>query len=99
MVQVSNALGMHQPLLDSGMQVFRLASGHNFIQGRRTKSVAAVALYVACRCQQQHKNQHMLIDFADVLQVTLSPPIQCKLLLMIHAVEHFSSRSNLQRPN
>ena len=51
------------------MQVFRLASSINFIQGRRTKAVAAVALYVACRSQIENPNHYMLIDFADVLQV------------------------------
>lgn len=70
MVQVSAALGVQQSLVDAGMQVFRLASANNFIQGRRTKSVAAVALYVACRTQRDNPNQHMLIDFSDILEVS-----------------------------
>lgn len=48
-------------------QVFKLAVGLNFIQGRRTKTVAAVCLYIACR--RQDGNTTMLIDFADVLMV------------------------------
>lgn len=48
-------------------QVFKLAVGLNFIQGRRTKTVAAVCLYIACR--RQDGNTVMLIDFADVLMV------------------------------
>ena len=51
------------------MQVFRLAVVHNFIQGRRTKSVAAVCLYIACRIQKD-TNRIMLIDFSDVLMVS-----------------------------
>lgn len=50
-------------------QVFKLAVGLNFIQGRRTKTVAAVCLYIACR--RQDGNTVMLIDFADVLMVSL----------------------------
>jgi transcription factor IIIB subunit 2 len=49
-------------------QVFKLAVGLNFIQGRRTKTVAAVCLYIACR--RQNGNTVMLIDFADVLMVS-----------------------------
>lgn len=49
-------------------QVFKLAVGLNFIQGRRTKTVAAVCLYIACR--RQDGNTVMLIDFADELMVS-----------------------------
>jgi transcription initiation factor TFIIIB Brf1 subunit/transcription initiation factor TFIIB len=49
-------------------QVFKLAVGLNFIQGRRTKTVAAVCLYIACR--RQDGNTVMLIDLADVLMVS-----------------------------
>ena len=69
MTQISAAIGVQSTLIDAGMQVFRLASANNFIQGRRTKSVAAVSLYVACRTQRDNPNSHMLIDFSDVLEV------------------------------
>ena len=67
---VAGHLDIPSPLLDSGMQVFRLASANNFIQGRRTRSVAAVSLYLACRAQRNARNTHMLIDFADILEVS-----------------------------
>ena len=67
MTMIGQALSMPSNLRDMGMNVFRLCIG-GFIQGRRVKSVAAVAIYIACRKQQN--NQHMLIDFADVLQVS-----------------------------
>ena len=85
MVQISAGLGVQQSLVDAGMQVFRLASANNFIQGRRTKSVAAVSLYVACRTQQNNTNQHMLIDFSDVLQVRSLSQIRCKPLKIVAA--------------
>lgn len=53
------------------MQIFKLAAANNFIQGRRTKSVAAVCLYIACRIQKD-SNRIMLIDFSDVLMVSFS---------------------------
>ena len=59
---------MQAQLRDAGMHFFQLAIG-GFIQGRRIKSVAAVALYIACRVQRD-TNQFMLIDLADVLQVS-----------------------------
>ena len=59
-------------------QVFKLAVGLNFIQGRRTKTVAAVCLYIACR--RQDGNTVMLIDFADVLMVcTYFPPCELNI--------------------
>ncbi len=51
------------------MQFFKLAAGFNFIQGRRTKAVAAVCLYVGCRTQRGEGNKFMLIDFSDILMV------------------------------
>ena len=73
-VQISSALQINFSLQEAGLQVFRLASSVNFIQGRRTKSVAAVALYIACRSQRDNPNHYMLIDFADVLQVCFVRP-------------------------
>ncbi|KAL9130306.1 MAG: hypothetical protein Q9217_001481 [Psora testacea] len=70
-VQISSALQINFSLQEAGLQVFRLASSVNFIQGRRTKSVAAVALYIACRSQRENPNHYMLIDFADVLQLNV----------------------------
>lgn len=69
MTQLGAALTISQSLIDSGMQIFKLAAANNFIQGRRTKSVAAVCLYIACRIQKD-TNRVMLIDFSDVLQVS-----------------------------
>jgi len=71
-MQIGMALNMNEHLREAGMGFYRLAIG-GFIQGRRIKSVAAVALYIACRVQRD-SNTYMLIDFADVLEVRLSNP-------------------------
>ncbi|KAI9824293.1 MAG: transcription factor TFIIIB subunit brf1 [Phylliscum demangeonii] len=67
--QLAAALHIPPATSDMAFQVYKLAACHNFIQGRRTKNVAAVALYIACR--KQKRNSVMLIDFADVLNVNV----------------------------
>ncbi|OJD16745.1 hypothetical protein AJ78_03124 [Emergomyces pasteurianus Ep9510] len=67
--QLSRALNVPESATKAAGQVFKLAVGLNFIQGRRTKTVAAVCLYIACR--RQDGNTIMLIDFADVLMINV----------------------------
>ncbi|KAE8350652.1 hypothetical protein BDV28DRAFT_138726 [Aspergillus coremiiformis] len=67
--QLSRALIIPESATKAAGQVFKLAVGLNFIQGRRTKTVAAVCLYIACR--RQDGNTVMLIDFADVLMINV----------------------------
>ncbi|KAI9757924.1 MAG: hypothetical protein M4579_003260 [Chaenotheca gracillima] len=67
--QLASALRIAPTTGDMAFQVYKLASAHNFIQGRLTKNVAAVCLYVACR--KQKRNNVMLIDFADVLNTNV----------------------------
>ncbi|KAL1998256.1 hypothetical protein VTN02DRAFT_6539 [Thermoascus thermophilus] len=67
--QLSRALNIPESATKAAGQVFKLAVGLNFIQGRRTKTVAAVCLYIACR--RQEGNTVMLIDFADVLMINV----------------------------
>ncbi|EEP82391.1 conserved hypothetical protein [Uncinocarpus reesii 1704] len=67
--QLSRALNIPESASKAAGQVFKLAVGLNFIQGRRTKTVAAICLYVACR--RQDGNTVMLIDFADVLMINV----------------------------
>lgn len=59
------------------MQVYKLCLANNFVQGRLTRSVAAVCLYIACR-RSKENNKFMLIDFADKCNVSriYSHPIQ-----------------------
>lgn len=62
-------LSVSENLVAQGTQVFKLASGANFIQGRTLASVAAVCLYAACRAQPPCKV--MLIDLADMVQLNV----------------------------
>ena len=56
-------LNVSESLVTAGTQVFKLASGANFIQGRTLASVAAVCLYAACRAEPPCKV--MLIDLEN----------------------------------
>ncbi|KAJ5644976.1 hypothetical protein N7507_010987 [Penicillium longicatenatum] len=67
--QLARPLNIPESATKAAGQVFKLAVGLNFIQGRRTKTVAAVCLYIACR--RTTGNTVMLIDFADILMVNV----------------------------
>lgn len=73
MTSMAIQLELPSGMIDAGGQVFKLAIGNNFVQGRRTDVVSAVCLYTACR--QASNCKVMLIDFADRVQVcyVLSP--------------------------
>lgn len=60
-----------ESVLNSGVQIFKLAAMNNFIQGRRMNTVAAVCLYTAAR--KERPCRVMLIDFADSCGVSLLP--------------------------
>ncbi len=69
-------LGVRQAEVDAGLQLFKLAWGVSFVQGRTIDSVAVVCLYLACRRKhEQIQNERrpmyslMLIDFAEKLNV------------------------------
>ena len=66
--QLCDALRLRSHHLEAAHRYFALAVQHNFIQGRRTRNVAAACLYIVCR---REKTSHLLLDFADVLQTNL----------------------------
>lgn len=65
----AHQLNINETIVNAGVQIFKLASMANFIQGRRMTIVAAVCLYAACRKEKPCKV--MLIDFADLVQVNV----------------------------
>ena len=50
-------------------RLYTLALEHKFTRGRRSMHVVAVCVYVACR--QKETRNYMLIDFSDLLQVSV----------------------------
>jgi transcription factor IIIB subunit 2 len=67
-MHLAHALKLPERYQESAMRFYNLALTNNFTKGRRTEVVAAVCLYVVCR---QEKSSQMLIDFSDLLQVSL----------------------------
>ena len=68
---IASRLSLPQTMVESAKKLYKIAKldfDKNFVQGRQTKHVAAVVLYIVCRIE---KKPHLLIDFADVLQTSL----------------------------
>ena len=59
-----------QSFIDPALGLFKLALGHNFVQGRSISTVAAVALYLQCR-RSKETNEVMLIDIAECINVNV----------------------------
>jgi len=67
--QIAGQLALTQKITDSAKNLYNLASTkHRFIQGRKTRHVCGVILYISCR---NENSPHLLIDFSDVLQTNL----------------------------
>ncbi|EXJ83007.1 hypothetical protein A1O3_06824 [Capronia epimyces CBS 606.96] len=76
MLSYQSLLGVRLAEVEAGMQIFKLAWGNSFVQGRTIDSVAVVCLYLACRRKhEQIRNERrpmyslMLIDFAEKLNI------------------------------
>ncbi|KAJ4412393.1 transcription factor TFIIIB subunit brf1 [Didymella pomorum] len=67
--KLAHALKIRQAVEDQAIGWYKLASNHNFVQGRRVRNVAAVALYMAAR--RQPENTLMLMDLAEKVQVNV----------------------------
>ena len=63
--QYAHLLGVTH-LAEQAVRYYNNASNNNFVQGRRKHNVAAICLYAACR--QDHNNNVMLIDLADIVK-------------------------------
>ncbi|KEF60882.1 uncharacterized protein A1O9_02445 [Exophiala aquamarina CBS 119918] len=76
MVSYQTLLKIRSAEVEAGMQIFKLAWGNSFVQGRTIDSVAVVCLYLACRRKhEQVQNERrplyslMMIDFAERLNM------------------------------
>jgi len=78
--QVCTALNISESTGDQAHRWYTLAVEHRFTKGRRSELVVAVCLYVACRMSN---TSHMLIDFSDMLQVSLSYVLRSYILIIL----------------
>ena len=65
--KLAGALHLPTSTEEQAFGIYKLAAMNNFIQGRRTRTVAAVCLYVACR--RVSGNTVLLMDLAEKIQV------------------------------
>jgi transcription factor IIIB subunit 2 len=67
--KIGSSLHVRQSVQEQALSWYKLAMNHNFIQGRRMRNVAAVAIYMASR--RQPANTLMLMDLAEKVQVNV----------------------------
>lgn len=67
--RLCSALNLGDRIRGQAESWYRLALNHNFVQGRRIRNVAAVAIYLAAR--KQRENTLMLMDLAEKLHVNV----------------------------
>lgn len=67
--KIGGSLYIRQAVREQALSWYKLAMNHQFIQGRRMRNVAAVAIYMASR--RQPDNTLMLMDLAEKVQVNV----------------------------
>lgn len=67
--KIGHSLGLRDTVIEQAMKWYKLAGNHQFIQGRRMRDIAAVALYMAAR--RQPENTVMLMDLAEKIQINV----------------------------
>ncbi|KAF2828712.1 transcription factor tfiiib complex subunit brf1 [Ophiobolus disseminans] len=67
--KIGHSLFLPATIMDQALRWYKLAMNHSFIQGRRMRNVAAVALYLTAR--RQKENTLMLMDLAEKIQVNV----------------------------
>ena len=65
---IASSLEINQNIVKASQNLYKYMQQKNWVQGRHTDLVVAACMYVNCRHQ---KDPHLLIDFADKLQVNL----------------------------
>lgn len=66
---LGGSLSLRLVVIEQAISWYKLAMNYNFIQGRRMRNVAAVAIYMAAR--KQPENTLMLMDLAEKVQVNV----------------------------
>ena len=66
---VAHRMRLSEVVQTAAIRMYTLALEHKFTKGRKNMNVIAVCLYIACR--QKETRNYMLIDFSDLLQVSM----------------------------
>ncbi len=63
---LGNLLRLRQDRIDIAFNFFKMALARNLTRGRKSTHVVAACVYITCRTEG---TSHMLIDFAEALQI------------------------------
>lgn len=66
--QIGHGLKIPDHVVEASLRHFRTALTNNFVKGRKSQHVLCACLYLACR---QNKTDHMLMDFAEAINVNV----------------------------
>lgn len=66
--QIGHALQIPEHVVESSLRHYRSALTNNFVKGRKSQHVLCACLYLACR---QSRTDHMLMDFAEAINVNV----------------------------
>lgn len=66
--QIGHGLQIPEHVVEASLRHFRTALTNNFVKGRKSQHVLCACLYLACR---QNKTDHMLMDFAEAINVNV----------------------------
>lgn len=76
-------LHVNEQLVEETKRLFKLVQSKNGVQGRKTSHVIISCLYIMCR---QNETGHLMIDFAEVLNINVFQlnKIYLKLIKLLH---------------
>lgn len=66
--QIGYGLQIPEHVVEASVRHFRTALTNNFVKGRKSQHVLSACLYLACR---QNRTDHMLMDFAEAINVNV----------------------------
>lgn len=66
--QIGHGLQIPEHVVEASLRHFRTALTNNFVKGRKSQHVLCACLYLACR---QNRTDHMLMDFAEAINVNV----------------------------
>lgn len=87
--KIGTLLNLDQHLISAAQRLYKLAQSRNWVQGRSTSLVILTCLYITCR---QNETGHLMIDFADVMDIDIF--MLSKMYLKLCRFMHFDIRLN-----
>lgn len=87
--KIGTLLNLDQHLISAAQRLYKLVQSRNWVQGRSTSLVILTCLYITCR---QNETGHLMIDFADVMDIDIF--MLSKMYLKLCRFMHFDIKLN-----